>query len=61
MSSQLSHNIKKRKAPKDVFITPVELAKKHIDMIDYENSDIWFDPFKNSGNYFNQYPTIFLY
>jgi hypothetical protein len=54
MSSKISHNIKKRHDPKDVFITPLKLAKKHIDMIEYEDTDIWFDPFKNSGNYYNQ-------
>ena len=56
MSSKISHNIKKRTTPKDVFITPLILAKRHIDMIDYMDTDIWFDPFKNSGNYFNQFP-----
>jgi hypothetical protein len=39
-----------------VFITPLELSKKAIDMIDYDNDDIWYDPFKNNGSYYNQYP-----
>ena len=56
MSSNISHKIKKRNTANDVFITPLELAKKAIDMIEYENTDIWYDPFKNSGNYYNQYP-----
>lgn len=56
MSSKISHSIKNRKDPKDVFITPPELAINHINMIEYEDSDIWYDPFKNSGNYYNNFP-----
>jgi hypothetical protein len=40
----------------DVFITPLELAKKHIDMIDYKDDDIWLDPCKNDGSYYYQFP-----
>jgi hypothetical protein len=58
MNSKISHNIKKRETPKDIFITPPTLALTHINMIstDY-NEKIWFDPFRNSGNYYNQFPT----
>jgi len=56
MSSTVSHKIKKRNTANDIFITPLDLAKKAISMIDYENTDIWYDPFKNTGNYYNQYP-----
>ncbi len=56
MSSAISHHIKNREQPKDVFITPLPLAKKQIDMIDTNNDDIWFDPFKNDGSYYNQFP-----
>lgn len=48
--------IKTRKSPNDVFITPLELAKQHIDMIDYEPHEIWYDPFMNDGSYYNQFP-----
>ena len=51
------NNIKNRAKPNDVFITPLELAKKHIEMIDYEEDDLWLDPCKNSGSYYNQFPT----
>tara|TARA_R110001599_G_scaffold6754_4_gene33779 strand:- start:451 stop:957 length:507 start_codon:yes stop_codon:yes gene_type:complete len=51
-----SHIIKKRKKANDIFITPLELAKKHIDLIDYKNGDIWLDPCKNDGSYYNQFP-----
>jgi len=58
MNSNVAHKIKHRDKPKDVFITPEKLAKTHIDMIEpaYKTS-IWYDPFKNSGSYYNQYPT----
>mgnify|MGYP003677042100 FL=1 len=56
MSSTVSHKIKKRNTANDIFITPLDLAKKAISLIEYEDSDIWYDPFKNTGNYYNQYP-----
>ena len=55
--SKISNDIKLRKYAKDIFITPLELAKKHIDMIDYKPNDLWLDPCKNNGSYYNQYPT----
>lgn len=57
MSSKVSHNIAKRKKANDVFITPLDLAKKHIDMIDHKPDDKWLDPCKNNGSYYNQLPT----
>jgi len=51
------HKIKQRKVAKDVFITPKELAKSHIDMIDGKPDDIWLDPCKNDGSYYDQFPT----
>jgi hypothetical protein len=57
MKSSVSTNIKKRTKPNDIFITPLELAKKQISMIDYDLDDLWIDPFKNSGNFYNQFPT----
>lgn len=56
MKSSVGHKIKRRDKTNDVFITPLELAKKHIESIEHEDSDIWLDPFKNSGNYYNQFP-----
>lgn len=56
MSSKTGHSIKKRDKGNDIFITPEELAIKHIKMIDFKDDDIWYDPFKNSGNYYNNYP-----
>lgn len=57
MKSAISTQIKKRENANDIFITPLELAKKQIDMIDYNENDLWLDPFKNSGNFYNQFPT----
>ena len=54
--SNTGHSIKKRDKANDVFITPVELCKEHINMIEYKEDDIWYDPFKNSGNYYNNFP-----
>ena len=56
MCSKSSHNIKKRDNPNDIFITPLPLAKKAIDMVSFKPDDIWFDPFKNNGSYYNQFP-----
>jgi len=56
MDSKKGHKIKNRNKKNDIFITPLLLAKKHIDYIEYEDNDIWYDPFKNSGNYYNQFP-----
>jgi len=55
MLSIRGHKIKKRQKANDVFITPLKLAKQHIDMIDV--SGCWYDPFKNNGSYYNQFPT----
>ena len=49
-TSKTSHTIKKRENPKDVFITSLKLAKSHIDMIEFKDDEIWYDPFKNTGN-----------
>mgnify|MGYP003115684357 CR=1 FL=1 len=69
MSSKISHSIKQRSKPKDVFITPKPLAKLAIDMVQDTLEDqlgtidgklveeiVWYDPFKNSGSYYNQFP-----
>ena len=57
MNTNTGHSIKKRTKANDVFLTPVILAKKHIEMIPYVKGEIWYDPFKNIGNYFNNFPS----
>jgi hypothetical protein len=54
--SNTSHKIKQRENPNDVFITPIKLAKYNIDMIEYKDDELWYDPFKNNGSYYNQFP-----
>jgi len=58
MSSNVSHSIKHRKVPNDVFITPRELAMNHINMIDYTKDDVWYDPcrYNINGSYYSQFP-----
>jgi hypothetical protein len=51
-----SHAIKKRESPNDVFLTPPDLALKAITMVDGKDGDVWLDPFKNTGNYYRQFP-----
>lgn len=59
MTSSVSHNIRNRKKANDIFITPRELALKHINMIDYKEDDFWLDPCRNSedGSYYSQFPS----
>jgi hypothetical protein len=54
--SEIARSIKARDNPNDIFITPIDLCKQQIDMIDYLSNEVWFDPFKNSGNYYNHFP-----
>jgi hypothetical protein len=56
MSSSKSHTIKSRDIANDVFITPLGLAKRAIDMVGTTEGK-WLDPFKATGNYYNQFPT----
>lgn len=57
MKPETSTLIKKRPNANDIFITPLELAKNHIELIPYNEGDLWLDPCKNDGSYFNQFPT----
>lgn len=53
--------IRNRQVAKDIFITPIGLAKKHINIISQmycaSTSAIWYDPFKNNGSYYNHFPS----
>ena len=57
MNSSISHTIKHRKEAKDVFYTPVDVAKTHILSIKTVPEDIWFDPFRGKGAYYDNFPT----
>ena len=55
-----STKIKNRKIANDVFITPKELALAHINFIPdkyKQDNCVWLDPCKNSGSYYNQFPS----
>ena len=54
--AKITTKIKSRETPNDVFFTPLSLAKIAIDMVGTNNGR-WLDPFKGTGNYFNQFPT----
>jgi hypothetical protein len=54
--SKTGHNIKKRQNANDIFITPLPLAKFQIDMIHTTPEEVWYDPFRNNGSYYNQFP-----
>lgn len=53
--------IKKRKTPKDVFITPLPLVRTHLEYVKkYVNDgDIIYDPFFGTGNYYNTFNEYF--
>ena len=68
MMSSTAHKIRQRETPNDVWITPLPLAKKQIDMVSaslyadkqdntksppFLDEIVWYDPFRNSGNYFH--------
>lgn len=59
MSSSVSHNIKHRDNPKDIFYTPDSLVKEHLDLVtEYTTqNDKWFDPFYGEGIYYNAFTT----
>jgi hypothetical protein len=59
MTSTISHNIKHRATPKDVFYTPTAVANRHIQIVNQfaNKDDLWLDAFKGQGVYYNNFPT----
>ena len=57
MNSSVSHKIKHRESPKDVVYTPLLVAQTHIKSIETLPGDLWFDPFKGKGVYYDNVPT----
>jgi len=55
--SSINRTIQKRVTSNDVFITPPKLALLHINSITSTPNEMWLDPFKNNGSYYNQFPT----
>ena len=59
--AQIAHSIKQRATPKDVFYTPPELVKLHLDMVKPYVSPIStvYDPFFGKGAYYNAFEEAF--
>jgi hypothetical protein len=57
MKSQTSHKIKNRTKPNDVVYTPLLVAQTHIKSLETKPEDIWYDPFKGKGIYYDNFPT----
>jgi hypothetical protein len=56
MNSTISHSIKHRAKPKDVFYTPELVAKTHIQSIHSTPDEVWLDPFAGKGIYYDNFP-----
>jgi len=68
MSSSISHQIKNRVLASDIFYTPEEVAKKHINLcnelwIKMPSSQecVWLDPCCGKGVYLNNFPKYHQY
>lgn len=59
MTSLISHKIRSREQPKDVFYTPKTAVEQHLSLItEYiKPTDKWLDPFFGEGAYYNSFPT----
>lgn len=60
MSASVSHSIKHRATAKDVFFTPEAVVKTQIQHVvdrGVREEDIWLDPFKGGGVYYDNFPT----
>ena len=40
----------------DIKNTPEELAKKLIDLVEFSSTDILYEPFRGTGNFYNNFP-----
>jgi hypothetical protein len=59
MISAIGAKIKSKNVPNDIYYTPVELVRQHIELIPKEYHKEcykWLDPFYGSGLYYNHYP-----
>ena len=57
MKPSTSHSIKHRSIPHDVVYTPTLVAQTHIKSIESKPEDVWYDPFRGKGVYYNNFPT----
>lgn len=56
MTSKISTVIKQRKKPNDIFYTPKDVVKTHLNLVEFNPDDKWLDPFFGDGAYFNEFP-----
>jgi hypothetical protein len=61
MNVSTAHKIQKKEKPNDVFYTPIDLVKTHLEIIKpyVKEKDLILDPFFGSGNYFNLFKEYF--
>jgi hypothetical protein len=61
MTTEINSKIKKRKTANDVFYTPIELVKIHLELLRQYigENDLIYDPFFGTGNYYNTYKEYF--
>jgi len=61
MNSKINHKIKLREKPNDIFYTPIQLVKKHLEIIKLyvKAKDKILDPFYGSGRYYNLFNEYF--
>jgi len=57
MKGNRGHMIRTRETPNDVFYTPSLVAQTHIKSIKADPNDVWYDPFKGKGVYYDNFPT----
>lgn len=62
MQSKTNHKIKQRETPNDVFYTPLNLVKKHLELVKpfVKDNDKILDPFFGEGAYHNLYKDYYL-
>lgn len=55
--SKKMNQIQKRENANDCFVTPVEICKKAVAMVDNKQEYVWLDPWKGTGNFYNNFPS----
>ena len=56
-SSSMFHGIKNRRTANNMFYTPRAVSKMAIDFIEVRADEVWLDPWKGGGGFYDQYPT----
>jgi hypothetical protein len=57
MTSEISHSIKNKVKPNDVFYTPLSLIQIHLELVRefVKENDIIFEPFYGDGRYYDKF------